>query len=97
MIQCKDCEFFDRAPNGRVILRCDPFATIKEPECLQKWQLLRLDTMARASQSTAAMHQRLAPLQERMIRYMERELDDVDDADAWKYGIDEDDELDEDR
>ena len=95
MIQCKDCEFFDRAPNGSVILRCDPFATIKEPECLQKWQLLRLDALARASQSTGAMNRKLAPLQEKMIRFMERELDDADDADAWKYADDADDDDDD--
>lgn len=95
MLQCKDCEFFDRAPNGAVILRCDPFGTVKEPECLQKWQLLKLDMMVRAHQATVAMHQRLAPLQEKMIKFMERELDDVDEADRWKYG-DTDDELDDD-
>ena len=36
-----------------------------------------------------------APLQEKMIKFMERELDDVDEADRWKYG-DTDDELDDD-
>ncbi len=96
MIQCKDCEFFDRAPNGAAILRCDPFSTIKEPDCLRKWHLLRLDAMARVSQATAAMNERLAPLQEKMIRFMEREMDDSDDADAWKYGIDDEEDDDDD-
>ncbi len=95
MLHCKDCEFFDRAPNGAVILRCDPFSTIKEPECLQKWQLLKLGAMVQANQATADMHQRLAPLQEKMMRFMEREMDDVDEADSWKYG-DVDDEFDTD-
>ncbi len=92
VIQCKDCEFFDRAPNGGVILRCDPFATIKEPQCLQKWHLLKLDAMVRNYQASAAFQQRLAPLQEKMIRFMEREMDDVDEADKWKYGSDDDDD-----
>ena len=38
------------------------------------------------------MHERLAPLQEKMIRHMEREIDDADDADRWKLGSDEEDE-----
>lgn len=96
MIHCQDCEFFDRAPGGEVILRCDPFSTIKEASCLAKWQLLKLETIVQANQATAAAHQRLAPMQERMMKYMERELDDVDEADKWKYGDDDDDEFDED-
>ena len=48
MIQCKDCEFCEMAPDGQVQLKCNPFASIKEPECLTKWQLLRLDLMTRA-------------------------------------------------
>ena len=89
MIQCKDCEYFDRGPNGQPILRCDPFSTIKEPACLLKLSLLKLDKMVQAHESTAAMYKRLAPLQEKMMRHIEREIDDVDEADKWKYGLDE--------
>ena len=92
MLQCKDCEFFSRGPGGVVTLRCDPFATIKEPECLTKWQLAKLDTMVRAYQATLEMYQRLAPLQEKMMRHMEREIDDVEEADAWKQAYDDEDE-----
>lgn len=95
MLQCKDCEFFDRGPNEVVVLRCDPFSTIKEPECLHKWQLAKLELIVRSQQASAAMYQRIAPLQEKMIKYMEREMDDIDEADRWKYG-DADDELDDD-
>ena len=34
MIQCKECEFFHPGPDGQIGFRCDPFSTVKEPECL---------------------------------------------------------------
>lgn len=89
MIQCSQCEFFVRGPGGQPIFTCDPHSTIKEPECLAKWQLAKLDVLVRAHQATLAMYERLAPLQERMIQHMERELDEQDDADRWKYGEDD--------
>jgi hypothetical protein len=36
------------------------------------------------------MYRRFAPLQEKMFRHMEREIDDADEADRWKYGEPED-------
>jgi hypothetical protein len=92
MIQCSECEYFHRGPGGQVGFSCDPFSTIKEPECLIKWQLIKLDTMVRSHQATLDMYRRLAPLQEKMFRQMERELDDQDDAESWKYGTDEGDD-----
>ncbi len=85
MIQCRDCEYFVRGPGGEVGFRCDPFATVKEPECLVKWQLLKLEMMVRSYQATVEMYRRLAPLQEKMFRHMEREIDEADQADSWKY------------
>ncbi len=91
MIQCEACEFFNRRPDGTPELACDPFATIKEPECLAKWHLLKLSVVANSHEATLRFHRRLAPLQERLFRHMEREIEDVDEADAWKR-TDEDDE-----
>lgn len=91
MIHCRDCEFFHRGADGSPLLSCDPFATIKEPECLVKWQLVQLTTIARAHQATLDMYRRLAPLQEKMFRHMEREIDEAEDADAWKYDEEDDD------
>jgi hypothetical protein len=85
MIQCQDCEFFVRDESGRIMLRCDPFSTIKEPACLEKWQLLRLDGLLQAYQTTLRWYQKLAPLQEKMFDYMRREMEDLDEADRWKY------------
>jgi hypothetical protein len=93
MIQCSQCEYFHRGPGGQVSFSCDPFTNIKEPECLIKWQLIKLDVLARSHQATLDMYRRLAPLQEKMFRQMERELDDQDEAERWKYG-EEDDETD---
>ncbi len=105
MIQCSECEFFSRGPGGQVTFRCDPFSTIKEPECLSKWQLLRtselgqkLDRMVAAYEATLEMYKRIQPLQEKMFRQMEREIDDIDDAESWKQGdesVDEEDDRDE--
>jgi len=99
MVQCKDCEFFVRGPGNQVGFRCDPFSTIKEPECLMKWQLLRLDAQAakidqlvRAYQATLEMYKRLAPLQEKMFRHMEREIDEIEESDSWKRARDDDEE-----
>jgi hypothetical protein len=96
VIQCEGCEFYDRALDGAPILRCDPFSTIKEPECLAKWQLVNLKSMVDGYQATLAMYRRLAPLQEKMMRHMEREIDEAEDADSWKQGLSDDDDNDED-
>ncbi len=96
MIQCEECEFFSRSSDGRPVLLCDPYGSIKEPECIQKWQLVRLESLSRAYQITAETHQRLAPLQERMIRHMEREINEAEEADQWKLGLADDDDDDDD-
>lgn len=95
MMQCKDCEFYSEGPDGRPRLLCDPFSNIKEPQCLTKLQLVKLDSMVRAYEATLEMYERLAPLQERMFRHMERELDEAEDADSWKYTDEEDEDDDE--
>ncbi len=92
MIQCSECEHFHRGPSGEVTFTCNPFSNIKERECLAKWQLIKLDTMVQAYQATLRMYERLAPLQERMFRHMEREIQDQDDAESWKYGEEDEEE-----
>lgn len=99
MILCSSCEHFHQAAGGQVRFTCNPFTNIKEPECLQKWQLLKLDimttkvdTMVRAYQATLQMYERLAPLQEKMFKHMEREIDEADEADQWKLQDDDEDE-----
>lgn len=93
MIQCSECEHFQSGPGGQATFACDPFRNIKEPECLAKWQLIKLDMMVRSYQLTVEAYRRLAPLQEKMFRHMERELDEQEEADRWKlHSEDEDDE-----
>jgi len=92
MLQCTDCEFFSLGPGGSPRLACDPYSTVKEPECLVKWQLLQLRTIAQSHQATLDMYRRLAPLQEKMFKHMEREIDDVEEADGWKFKDDDEDE-----
>jgi hypothetical protein len=84
MIQCKDCEFFHRGDTGEVSFSCDPFANIKEPECLAKWQLIKVNQMVMSYQATLDFYRRLGPLQEKMVRFMEREINDVDESEKWK-------------
>ena len=98
MLQCNQCEYFTRGESGQVGFRCDPFSTIKEPECLVKWQLIKssetarmMDRMAKAYEATIQMYEKLAPLQEKMFRHMEREIDEIDEADRWKQGYDDSD------
>lgn len=96
MIQCVDCEFADVQPDGTVKVRCNPLVNIKEPECLAKWQLMRLEALVQAYSATVNQYRRLAPLQEKMMKMMEREIDEVEEADAWKLQYDDDDENEDD-
>ena len=92
MIQCNECEHFARGPHGQLRFTCDPFSNIKEPECLVKWQLIKIDMMVRAYQATVEIYKRMAPLQEKIFRHMEQEIDDIDEAESWKHPDDEDEE-----
>jgi hypothetical protein len=106
VIQCSECEFFMRGPAGQLGFKCDPLSTIKEPECLVKWQLMRtnemgqkLDRLVAAYEATLEIYKRLQPLQEKMFRHMEHEIDETEDADSWKFGLEdepEEDKLDDD-
>ena len=89
MLQCSQCEFFSRDRNGKIHLRCDPFSIIKEPECLQKWQLIRLDNLLQAYHFMIQGYQKLAPMQKKLFDMMKREIDDIDQADSWKYREDD--------
>jgi hypothetical protein len=91
MIQCKDCELCEITQDGKRVFKCDPFTNIKEPECVQKWQLLRLDMLVANYQTMMRWYQKISPLQEKMFKYMKRELDDIEETDSWKYEEDEDD------
>ena len=92
MIQCSECELADVGPHGEVRLKCNPFTNIKEPECIQKWQLMKLESLVQAYGATLAQYRRLAPLQEKMMKMMEREVDDLGEADKWKEGYLDDEE-----
>jgi hypothetical protein len=91
MIQCQDCQYFHRGADGEVSFSCDPFSTIVEPECLAKWQLIKINQMAASYQATLDYYRKLAPLQEKMFRVMEREIDEMDESEKWRAG-DEDEE-----
>lgn len=92
MIQCKDCEFFEISSDGRRNFKCDPFLNIKEPECIAKWQLIRLDMLVASYQGMMKWYGKLAPLQDKIIRYMQREINELDETERWKLDIDDDDE-----
>ncbi len=91
MISCKDCEFCKVGADGQLAFGCDPFSNIKEPECINKWLLLKIDLMVRSYQATLEYYHRLAPLQERMFKHVEHELDDMDESEKWKIDDGEDD------
>lgn len=92
MIQCSECEFYATSSSGQPILRCDPFSNIKEPNCLSKWQIYHLAKLTAAYEATVALQKRLAPLQEKMMRHLEREIDEYDESERWKIGFDDEDD-----
>ena len=95
MIQCKDCEMCVDDPSGKKTFKCDPFSNIKEPECIAKWQLIRLDMLLATHQGMLKWYGKLAPLQDKIIQFMQREINDIDEADSWKLDDEDDDELEE--
>lgn len=92
MIQCQNCECFHRDADGHIHFSCDPFGTIKEPECLQKWHLIKINQMVESYQATLAFYRKLAPLQDKLFKAMERELTDMDEGEKWKQPDEEDEE-----
>ena len=93
MIQCKDCEFCEMGPGDKRTFKCDPFTNIKEPECIAKWQLIRLDMLLASYQGMLKWYGKMAPLQDKIIQFMQREINELDEADQWK--TDDDDEPEE--
>ena len=91
MIQCKDCEYCDMKEGKRRSFHCDPFTNIKEPECLAKWQLIRLDMLVSSYQGMLSWQGKMAPLQDKIFKYMQRELNDIEESDSWKLDADEED------
>ncbi len=97
MIQCKDCEFFRKSPAGEISFACDPFTSVKEVECLAKWQLIKINQMVAGYHATLDYYRKLAPMQEKMFKVVERELDDMSEGEKWKTDDDEDEPPKEDR
>jgi len=93
MIQCTDCEFCEIGPGERRLFKCDPFTNIKEPECLLKWQLIRLDMLVASHQGLLKWQAKFGPLQEKLMKFMQREIEDIDESEKWR--IDEDQEYDQ--
>ncbi len=89
MIQCKDCEFCTLDQNGRRSFNCDPFTNIKEPECIAKLQLIRLDMLLASYQGMLDWYQKLAPLQDKLVKFMKREIEDIDESENWKLDEEE--------
>jgi hypothetical protein len=89
MIQCKDCEFCTLDQNGRKSFNCDPFTNIKEPECIAKLQLIRLDMLLASYQGMLNWYQKLAPLQDKLVKFMKREIEDIDESENWKLDEEE--------
>ncbi len=92
MIQCKDCELCEFGENGQRKFKCDPFSNVKEPECIAKWQLLRLDTLVASYQEMLKWYNKMAPLQDKLFKYMEKEVDSMDESERWKLEEEEEDE-----
>ena len=92
MLQCKDCEFFEIGPGGGRGFKCDPFINVKEPECLAKWQLIRLDMLVASYQAMLQWYEKMAPLQSKIFKYMQREIEDMNESENWRIDDTENDE-----
>jgi len=57
---------------------------------LAKWQLIRLDMLVSSYQQMLKWYGKLAPLQDKIVKYMQHEIEDIDESDRWK--LDEEDE-----
>jgi hypothetical protein len=97
MIQCKDCQLCEISADGRRTFKCDPFSNVIEPECIAKWQLIRLDMLVASYQSMLSWYEKMAPMQDKMFKFMKREIDDMDESDSWKVDEDEDHDADEEK
>jgi hypothetical protein len=84
MVQCEQCEFCSPGPDGRKVFTCDPFSNVKEPECVAKWQLMRLEMLLTTYQDMVRWYGRLAPLQDKIFKFVQREITDMDESDHWK-------------
>lgn len=95
MIQCKDCEFCEMGPDGRRSFKCDPFTNIKETECIAKWQLIRLDMLLASYQGMLQWYGKLGPIQDKLIKYMQKEINEIDESEEWKRSLEEDEDEEE--
>jgi hypothetical protein len=68
---------------------------VKEPECIAKWQLLRLDMLVASYQGMLKWYNKMAPLQDKLFKYMEKEVDSMDESEQWKLEEEDEDENDE--
>ncbi len=96
MIQCKDFELCEMGPGDKRTFKCDPFTNIKEPECIAKWQLIRLDMLLASYQGMLKWYGKMAPLQDKIIQFMQREINELDEADQWKLDDEEQEDEEED-
>ncbi len=90
MVQCKDCEFCHIDPDGKRVFTCDPFTNIKEMECILKWQLIRLDMLLISYNGMLKFQEKMAPLQDKILKYVKREIDDIDESERWRLDSPED-------
>jgi hypothetical protein len=94
MFQCEDCEFFERRESGEISLNCDPFSTVKGPECLSRWQLIKLNQLITYYQATLGYYEKFAPMQEKMFKAMEKEIESMNESEKWKTHDDADEDID---
>ena len=83
-MQCKDCEFSKVTSTGKRIFLCDPFENIVESQCIIKWQLIKIDQLLDAQSRQLRSQVSMAPLQSKIMKYIEREIQDLEDSDDWK-------------
>ncbi len=72
------------------MLKCNPFENVKDESCLQRLLLLRTDMLVGMYSNMLSFYQNMAPMQKKMMKFMDNEIDELDQTDSWKRGYDED-------
>ena len=60
------------------------------------WQLIRLDMLLASYQGMLKWYGKLAPLQDKLFKYMQREIDELDETERWKLENEEEQEEEDD-
>ena len=90
MVQCIDCRYGKKMPNGTIRLSCDASRNIVEPECLTKWMLVSLRNIETMQGLAIKLTGGMLPMQAKVLQHNCAQIDELQKGENWKHGADED-------